>query len=371
MSYKVPFIKPSFPDSKDIAKDYESIVKANWFTNYGPFEQRFRREIQTYIKKPVSVCTVANATLGLEISMDALFTKTSQRKRVLMPSFTFAAGAGVLVNKGFDPVFIDIDASWQPDIEQAKMYLKNHNDKVSGILLCNIFGVGNRGVEEWEELASKYGQKLIIDSAAGFGSEYSKNEYLGARGDCEIFSLHATKPFGIGEGGLIVSRNKGLIEVCRSITNFGFNAERKVVVAGTNAKLQEISCAIGLRQIRSLKRNITNRQNSLRHYKKRLLPYGFIFQPNDELSTVPFVSLLSLSQSTTEAVTRSLEKMSIECKHYYDPLHLQPAFQQYVSEDVSLETTEFMVGRILSLPLHQNMSKKLIDQIADCIINTR
>lgn len=368
MSYKVPFIKPSFPSAKDLVNDYEQIVDSNWFTNYGPFEQRFRKELKSYLKLPVEICTVANATLGLAVVFEALLTKTPSKRKVLMPSFTFAAGAGVLVNMGYEPVFIDIDANWQPDIEQARRYLDINEDRVAGILLCNVFGVGNRDVSKWESLASEYNLPLVIDSAAGFGSKYTKNEYVGGRGDCEIFSLHATKPFCVGEGGLIVSKNKKLIELCKSLTNFGFNSDRKVELAGTNAKLQEISCAIGLRQLKGLQKRIEGRQRSLEYYKQRLQPHGFIFQSNDELSTVPFVSVFVLSKSTLQNVSKSLSENEIEHKFYYDPLHTQPAFEKYTLDTILLETTNFMAGRTISLPLHDNMKRLTIDKIVDSII---
>ena len=368
MNYKIPFIKPSFPKASDVAHDYESILKSNWFTNYGPFEQKFRKELKSFLKLPVEICTVSNATLGLAVAFEALYPKTASKRKVLMPSFTFAAGAGVLVNMGYEPVFIDIDTNWQPDIEQARHYLSVNSDRVVGILLCNIFGVGNHEISQWESLASDYKLPLVIDSAAGFGSKYTKNEYVGGRGDCEIFSLHATKPFGIGEGGLIISKNKKLIERCRSLTNFGFNEDRKVELAGTNAKLQEISCAIGLRQLKSLQKRIEGRQKSLAYYKQKLQPHGFIFQANDELSTVPFVSTLLLSKSSRESTSKALTEAGVEHKYYYDPLHTQPAFEKYALDTISLETTNFTIGRIISLPLHDNMKQSTIDEIVNCII---
>lgn len=372
MSYRIPFIKPSFPDAKQLSSDYESIVKSNWFTNFGPFEQRFRDEIKSFLGLPVEVCTVANATMGLAVAIEALFNKNAKGSKVIMPSFTFAAGAGVLVNMGYEPVFIDIDSNWQPDIRQARGYILKESESISGILLCNIFGVGNPQISKWEKLAHEYNLPIIIDSAAGFGSKYTNSEYIGGRGDCEVFSLHATKPFGVGEGGLIISRNKKLVEQCRSLTNFGFNSNRKVDMPGTNAKMQEISCAIGLRQIKSLKKRIEGRQESLSQYKSALQPYGYMFQSNDHISTVPFVSTMVLSSNSLTGASLSLSKIGVEHKFYYDPLHTQPAFERYVSEDngINLDTTDFTVGRILSLPLHDHMKRATINEITKCMIDS-
>ena len=363
MKYKVPFIKPSFPSHREIASDYKKITDANWYTNFGPYEQRFRKEIVEYLELPVDVCTVANATLGLEIAVRSLFVKTRHTREVITPSFTFASGPGVLVGQGFSPIFIDINDKWQPSIEQARTVLEDRSSQIAGILLCNTFGVGNTEIEKWEGLAKKYKKPLIIDSAAGFGSRYSKDEMIGGRGCCEVFSLHATKPFGVGEGGLIVSRDKDFIERCRQMTNFGFDDSRKAVWIGTNAKLQEINCALGLRLLKTLALRIEKRQQVLKDYKAVLAPNGFIFQPNDELSTVPFVSVISLSEERAQQTFSALQEASIEAKKYYDPVHTHPVFRDYYEDAQTLDLTNFTVGRILSLPLHDNMSKRVVDQI--------
>ncbi len=123
-----------------------------------------------------------------------------------MPSFTFVAVAQAALWAGYRPWFIDIDAdTWQPSAPSARAVLECSRDRVAGILLANVFGVGNPQVGAWEDLAAQWDLPIVIDSAAGFGSAYADGERLGGRGACEIFSFHATKPFAIGEGGALVS----------------------------------------------------------------------------------------------------------------------------------------------------------------------
>jgi dTDP-4-amino-4,6-dideoxygalactose transaminase len=319
----IPFIKPHFPDPKLIANDYESIVKSNWFTNFGPYENKLCKGVANFIGEGVSVTTVANATLGIEIAVKLLFTKDDLRNQVIVPSFTFIAGPAVVISQGFTPVFIDINNSLQPDITQAKQYIQMNVGKISGILLCNTFGVGNTQVDKWEALAKEFGLALIIDSAAGFGSMYDTNTYVGSRGDCEIFSMHATKPFSVGEGGLVVSKNENFISKVRRFENFGFDSNRIALDIGTNAKLQELNCAIGIRQLEDLIPRLENRRNSLEQYKKLLEPKGFEFQENDKLSTVAFVSTLAPNDEVAAEVYSSLVSAGIGVKKYYEPIHRQ------------------------------------------------
>lgn len=371
MKFKVPFIRPSFPGSELVSADYEKILESNWFTNFGPFEKEFRLRASEFIGDDVDACTVANATLGLDIAIRALLKKTDVKNQVLVPSFTFAAGPEMLIANGFKPVFIDIDKdNMQPDLAQAKKYIDINKEKVAGILLCNIFGVGNPEISKWGELASRQELPLIIDSAAGFGSRYDASEMVGVRGDCEIFSLHATKPFAVGEGGLIVSKNKSLVEHCRHIENFGFDETRKIGFIGTNAKLPELSCAIGLRQLDGFDERLNNRRSSLKKYKELLKPQGFDFQANDELSTVPFVTVLAKSPEDAQNITQALLDESIEVRNYYRPLHDEKVLMGFCKIAESLDVTDDVASRVISLPLHDNMDEAIIGRISDIIKNT-
>lgn len=368
VKYSVPFIKPSFPSAKDVALDYEKIVASNWFTNFGPYEQEFRRKIVEFVERDVYVSTAANATLAIDLAVRALFQKSKEKTQVLVPSFTFAAGPEVLVSNGYTPVFIDIHKdSWQPDIVQAEEYIIKYQDKISGILLCNIFGVGNRRISEWELMAKKYKLPLIIDSAAGFGSQYDKGTYIGESGDCEIFSLHATKPFAVGEGGLIISKSSDFIDKIRSLQNFGFDNQRNIAAIGTNAKLQELNCAIGLKQLNNYEQRLENRRRSLDHYKQELIDLDYQFQDNDELSTIAFVSVLAPNADMAETVYNHLLKSGIEVKRYYTPLHQQSIFNDFAIIADSLNNTEDIASRIISLPLHDNMDPLVIGEITKLI----
>lgn len=359
MRYKYPFIRPKLPPSKEVAEDYERIVASNWFTNFGPFEKEFRQRVAEFVGEESYVTTIANATLALQAAIDTLIVPHPTRKQVIVPSFTFASGPEALIKAGLNPVFIDIELSdWQPSLAQASSYIKDNENTVAGILLGNTFGVGNNHITAWEDLARKHSIPLIVDSAAGFGSRYSVDEKLGLRGDCEIFSLHATKPFAVGEGGLVVSKNKDLIEKIRSYQNFGFNTQKEISTIGTNAKLQELNCAIGLRQLNGFEKRLDNRRASLKYYKNVLIPLGFTFVENSDLSTVCFASILAPDKKTLELVRAALDSAGIEARQYYSPLHKQPVLLEKSIVAGSLSNTEAIYSRTVSLPVYDSMAKE-------------
>src|ERR1700733_911757 len=202
MSSEIPFIRPSFPKPAELAEDFDAIVEANWYSNFGPKEQQFARALEEYLGRGLHVATLANGTLALLAALHAAVGPGTRDRYLLMPSFTFIAVAQAALWAGYRPWFIDIDPeTWQPSVPSACAALEGFRDHIAGILLVNVFGVGNPKVGVWEELAANWNLPIVLDSAAGFGSAYADGEHVGGRGACEIFSFHATKPFAVGEGG--------------------------------------------------------------------------------------------------------------------------------------------------------------------------
>lgn len=362
MKYSVPFIKPELPNAEELSSYYQKIVDSNWFSNFGPLEQELCRGIEKYIGQNINATTVSNATAGLMLALKALLP-SDRKGQVLIPAFTFAAGAEAIEWCGHEPVFIDIDKdTWQPDLKQAESYILQNRNEVTGILFCNIFGAGDPNINGWEKLAKEFSLPLIIDSAAGFGSKYSDGNKLGAKGDCEVFSFHVTKPFGVGEGGAITSRSTELIEKIRSMSNFGFSKSREVTNIGLNAKMQEINAAIGLWQLERIDERVERHQKNLVEYKKLLDKYGFKFQNNQEKSSVCFVSALAPSYEVADKLFDNLIKAGVEVNRYYNPpLHKQEAFSAYKPAK-DLKNTEEICRCIVSFPSHTVINEDIIDK---------
>jgi dTDP-4-amino-4,6-dideoxygalactose transaminase len=357
LTSEIPFIKPWFPPADALADDYERICASNWFTNFGPLEREFAVSLEQFVGQETHVATVSNATLGLVLAVSALLGRGNGSEYVVMPSFTFAAGAQALIWCGYKPYFVDISpATLQMDLEAARGALES-DVSVRGILLCNAFGVGTPDIAGWEKLAQENTLPLVIDSAAGFGSMYDDGKPLGARGDCEVFSFHATKPFAIGEGGAVASRDPQLIERIVSLQNFGFQG-RDSAALGLNAKLQEISAAIGLRQLGDFADRVAGRQASFARYRRELS--GILdFQRQAELSSLCFAAATADSPDQRDFLSHGLRAAGIEVREYYNPpLHTHSYFREHPDlwRAGSLRATDDVCARILSLPIHDHMN---------------
>ncbi|ASW90900.1 DegT/DnrJ/EryC1/StrS family aminotransferase [Mycobacterium marseillense] len=360
MQSEIPFIRPSFPGPDELAEDFAEIVNTNWYTNFGPKERQFAGALGEYLGPDLHLTTFANGTLALIAALDATVGPGLGNRYLLMPSFTFVAVAQAALWTGYLPWFIDIDPdTWQPSAHSARSVLERSRDRVAGILLTNAFGVGNPHIAAWEDLAAEWELPIVIDSAAGVGSVYAGRERVGGRGSCEIFSLHATKPFAIGEGGALASRDARLVERAHHFQNFGFAGSRECTRLGMNGKLQEINAAIGLRQLVGFERRLASRRDVFECYRSQLTAVGLRFQANAELSSLQCGSACCTSADQKAVVLATMTKCAIQARDYYNPpLHLQPYFlaNPEVVESADLSVTEGICSQIVSLPIHDNMA---------------
>ena len=363
MTYSVPFIRPVFPTAAEIGSDFDEIVESNWYTNFGPKERRFAEEIGHYVGDGFTAVTFANATLALMAVLHGQLGPGDGRRSVLVPSFTFAAGPASIEWIGYRPAFVDIDpVTLQPSVASAMAALDAGVD-VAGILLCNTFGIGNPDIDDWLAFSEQTALPLVIDSAAGFGSRYGSDAKVGTAGIAEVFSFHATKPFAIGEGGAVVSRDAALLQRLHDFQNFGFSAGRGATALGLNGKLQELNAAIGLRQLAGFEAALAGRQRVLEAYRSGLEGTGIALPALIERSSVCFAAMLAPTAQARTDMLSALEQAGVEARAYYSPpVHLQPHFSSAWRAD--LHATEDVVARVLSLPvLHQEMADRDIDTV--------
>lgn len=370
MSSHIAFIRPSLPEISALTEDFESIIEANWYSNFGPFEQAFRAVIADYLDTPTeSIVTVNNATTGLMAALAAFLPRGDEQQAIAVASFTFAAGAQAITWHGYKPAWIDIDnATLQPSLASFDELCAT-NSQISGILLTNTFGIGTADIDEWESRAKRLGVPLIIDSAAGFGSRYANGALLGKRGDCEVFSYHATKPFAIGEGGAVVCQDPETAAKIRQFTNFGFAPRGGAASIGLNGKLQELNAAIGIRQFQTFEAGLSARRVIFDRYQNAFGDLPLRFPAGSRESSLCFASTV-LDDPFSESVVASLAKKSIDARSYYSPaLHLQPWFSN-INPVVSLRNTEGLSSRMVSLPILPDMTADEVQRVIDAVVET-
>ena len=218
----VKLLLPDLPDMRSLAPWLERIDAAGRYTNSGPLLREFEALMVGHwaadsqctgrdLAQP-HVVALSNGTAPLELGIQAL--NLTPGGTVLLPSFTFpATGLAVLRNR-LVPLFCDVDKdNWQ--LSPASVRLIAARQRVALVMPVTTFGCPVN-VDEWDDFAADTGIPVLIDGAASFA-----NQALGEQAALTV-SLHATKPFGVGEGGLFVTRDHELASRVRRLANFGF-----------------------------------------------------------------------------------------------------------------------------------------------------
>jgi dTDP-4-amino-4,6-dideoxygalactose transaminase len=293
--------------------------------------------------------------------------KPLPRRKVLVPSFTFAASVLSLQWAGLEPVFCDIDAeTWQAEPRGALELLEPLKDELALILLCNTFGAP-ADLEAWREIAAKLDVPVLVDSAPGLGAQYPGGKKQGQSGFVEVFSLHATKVFAVGEGGTITTDDDVLADRIRRLRNFGFDNQRICADMGLNAKLSEMQAAIACRVLDGFDDICAHRRQRAAHYIQKLSPLGFRFQKLGELSVYQFVPARAPVGVSVPRLREQLSKRGIETRTYFaPPLHQQPHFSQ-ISRVGTLDRTESVSESMISLPMSNRLSAADVDRICVAI----
>lgn len=371
MRDRIPFIHPKMPSASEIKDDIERIHKNNYYSNNGPVYYEFKEALEKFLGNELHAVVISNATVGLMIALEAIFGKfKGKRKYIAIPAFTFAAGPLAIRWAGFEPYFFDVDAvSAQPSLESFREVLADVGDELAGVVLINTFGISFADFDEWEKCLENADLEYIVDSAPGFGSEYNNGKLMGGRGKTEIFSFHATKPFGIGEGGLMTTTSNELALRYESMKNFGFDATKQTVELGFNAKITELDCAIGLHILANYKETLSDRRKTYRLYEELLSNGSISYLPKAGTAAIQFASII-VPESERDVILSRLDRHNIEARTYYAPsVDTFPLFA--MCRKTKLYGTEKLSKTIISLPVHPNMPRETVEYICNVIIDDK
>ena len=366
----IRFQAPQLPPTQEVLAYFAMAEEARWYTNRGPCHEQLVLRLERYLGGDVSCIPVANGTLGLMVALRAMTGSPLPGRRVIMPSFTFAATVDAVLWAGLEPVFVDVESeSWHLDPAALEAALDVHSGAVAAVLAASTFGTPP-GVAQrvaWERAAARAAVPLLIDSAAGFGATDERGERLGHQGDAEVFSFHATKPFAIGEGGLVATSQPGLACRMRRIVNFGLRAGVVEDDVGLNAKLAEWPAATALAVLDCYENVIAARRAAAERILAAVAPHGYVAQGGAGGAVWQFVPVLAPSPVVRAAALEYAQSQGIELRAYFSvPLHQMPAFSSArVVGDLC--NTQHLSARILSLPMANDLSDADVDAIVECL----
>lgn len=343
-------------------KDYvDRIYQSGWVTNNGQFVMELEKRLGEFLGVK-NVILVSNGTLALQVLYKAMEIKGE----VITSPFSFVATTSSIAWEGFEPVFADIDAH-DFCIDPARVEEKI-SGKTGAIVAVHVFS-NPCDVESLDMIAKKHGIKLIYDAAHAFSVHYKGKSILNY-GDASTLSFHATKIFHTIEGGAIITGDDALAKKIRLMINFGIAGYDTITDLGINAKMNEFQAAMGLAVLDDVKANISKRKISFDQYRQA-------FRDQDELQlqairpgsslNYSYFPVLFQTESTLLNVREALNRKEIFPRRYFYPsLNTLP----YLKGKQSAPVSESVAGRILCLPIFEDLEDQRVKEIIEIINRT-
>jgi dTDP-4-amino-4,6-dideoxygalactose transaminase len=354
-------VVPDLPAPSEYLPLLEEIFENGWYSNFGPLVRRFEAELVATQGASEETCvTCTNATAGLAAALLA----SGRGGDVLLPAFTFAASLGAIRAAGKREIIIDVSQDdWALGGDLLDRALGATGAGVA--MLVTPFGM-RRDLGADLAICRKRGAVAVIDNAAGLGGPRPANR-LG-EGIFEIFSMHATKPFAVGEGGAIFA-HRAHDAALRSALNFALDtyAEPGGPAWGFNGKMSEFHAAVGISQLRRIGNIVSRRQAFAALYQDRLTQYPAVVCPRDmSCSPWQFFPVLLPSAAAAERLVQGAAASSVEIRRYYSPsLSRWPDARCFeacpIAEDLS--------GRMCALPVRALDSSSEAEEITGIVLD--
>ena len=354
---------------EEVDKAILDVIATAAFIN-GPEVKEFQKDLGNYLGvKHVIPC--ANGTDALQISLMALGLKPGDE--VISPSFTYIATAEVIGLLNLTPVFIDVDRqNFTIDIQSLRNAITK---KTKAIVPVHLYG-HCANVEEILKIANEFNIPVIEDTAQALGSEFTFSDgsvkKAGTIGTVGCTSFFPSKNLGCyGDGGAIMTNDDDLAKTIRMVASHGQSKKYFHDIIGVNSRLDSIQAAVLRVKLPYLKEYILARKSAASYYSKA-------FEPFEELET-PFVEewsdhgfhqyTLILNGVDREELMKHLDKKGIPSNIYYPlPVHEQKSFEGRFEERVSLENTDYLKLKVISLPMHTELDDEQLEFITSSVI---
>lgn len=359
---QITVTSPLLPDLEEFNKLLKEIWNSKWITNNGQFHKQLERELAEYLNVPY-LSLFTNGTLPLITALQALRITGE----VITTPYSFVATTHSLWWNGIKPVFVDVDPS-NCGIDPSKIEAAI-TPKTTAIMPVHCYGKPCN-IEAIQEIADKYGLKVIYDAAHAFGVEVNGESILNA-GDISTLSFHATKVYNTIEGGAMIMKDEQTKKRIDYLKNFGFANETTVVAPGINSKMDEIRAAYGLLNLRQVDSAINARQKVANHYRKALRNIEGISFFDDmpgvrhNYSYFPIFIDAGKFGKTRDELYFEMKNAGILSRRYFYPLISD--FSTYrglpSATRENLPNAHRLAETVLCLPMHHELSNDNVEKI--------
>ena len=358
---------PLLPDLDELNALLKDIWNRKWITNNGHYHQELEKALCEYLKVPY-ISLFTNGTLPLITALQALRITGE----VITTPYSFVATTHSLWWNGIKPVFVDIDPS-TGNLDPSKIEAAI-TPRTTAIMPVHVYGKPC-DVQAIQEIADKYGLKVIYDAAHAFGVEVNGESILTA-GDMSTLSFHATKVYNTVEGGALVMHDEQTKKRIDYLKNFGFAGETEVVAPGINSKMDEVRSAYGLLNLRQVDNAIEARHQVAVKYRAALrnVP-GITFfddMPGVKHNYSYFPMFVDAEQygMTRDELYFKMKEHGVLGRRYFYPLI--STFSTYrgleSAAPENLPNAHRMADSVICLPMHHALTDADVERVINEIV---
>lgn len=358
---------PLLPDLGEFNEMLKQIWDAKWITNMGQFHKQLEQALAEYLHVPY-VCLFTNGTLPLMTALQALRITGE----VITTPYSFVATTHSIWWNHCKPVFVDIDPNTgniDPDKIEAAI-----TPATTCIMPGHVCGKPC-DAKRIQEIADKYGLKIIYDAAHAFGVEVNGESILNA-GDMSTLSFHATKVYNTIEGGAMVMHDEKTKQRIDYLKNFGFAGETEVVAPGINSKMDEIRSAYGLLNLQQVDAAIEARHQVALKYREALREVEGIEFWEDlpgvkhNYSYFPiFIDAQKYGMPRDELYFKMREQGVLGRRYFYPLISNFSSYRSLPSATKeNLPVATKIAESVICLPMHHALTDEDIERVLSCII---
>lgn len=357
---------PLLPDLEAFQKELQKIWDSKWITNNGSFHKQLEAELAAYLKVPY-ISLFTNGTLPLITALQAMRITGE----VITTPYSFVATTHSLWWNGIKPVFVDVDpctGNINPDKIEAAI-----TSRTTAIMPVHVYGTPC-DTTRIQQIADKYGLKVIYDAAHAFGVEQNGQSILTA-GDMSTLSFHATKVYNTIEGGALVMHDAEMKKRIDYLKNFGFAGETEVVAPGINSKMDEMRAAYGLLNLRQVDAAIEARRKVALRYREVLKDVAGITMIDEtegvrhNYSYFPiFVDAAKYGMTRDELYFKMKERKVLGRRYFYPLISTFATYRGLESANPkNLPVAHRLADTVICLPMHHALSDDDIVRVLNCI----
>ena len=364
---KILVTRSSMPDYEEYCQEIAPLWESHWLTNMGAEHKKLEAKLKAKFRVE-NLALFVNGHNALECILEAMMLPAGGE--VITTPFTFASTAHAIKRKGLTPVFADVR---QSDFTLDPKSIENAiTSRTCAILPVHVYG-NLCDVDAIQEIANRYGLKVIYDAAHAFGVERD-GVSVATFGDASMFSFHATKVFNTIEGGCVCFEDEKLYPVLNQWKNFGITGPETVEYIGGNAKMNEFCAAMGVCNLRHLDEEIAKRKVIAERYWGHLenVPGVTVFRPASNIkynyAYLPVVFDSDVFGASRNDVFDALAKVGIGARKYFYPLVTDYACYRNVYSSKRTPIAKRVADRVLTLPMYADLSLEDVDRICDVVL---